>query len=226
MAGRRMTERANGLPVQRGTTLVSLLVATAVSLLCVVAALQAFRTAVLGARGSADAVRQANLSSALALQLGKLLPAAGWGLGASASPPGGVLNQDFVLLTGAALNSGTLTGTRVSIGAPGAGGNAVVWASRMDGVTTRCSALLASTVTGLVRLGPKNCASVQAALDSTWATQSSLAPAGNYGSGLRFQVTSSNCWPLGGALIRSGAQVELLNARGTFPAICLPNIHG
>jgi Tfp pilus assembly protein PilW len=210
---------------RRGVSLVSLMVALALAMICLVTALQAYRTMVVGSRSASTSARSTGSASALAVQLGRVLPAAGWGMGADKSPPGGTMNQDLVLLADATLSSsGRLSGSVQTLAAGTRSGNALAWSSLLDG-TLKCSALVSSQTLGLRLLGPKACANAAAGINSSWNDAVVLAPAGAFPL-LVFEVASSDCWPYGGPLRRSAASVHVAGVRGTLPGICLPNIHG
>lgn len=155
----------------RGVTLVSLMTGLAVSMVLVLATLMLFQRMVRAssaARG--DALADAQRSAAF-LAAGMAVQEAGFGI---AAPQAGT---HLVVLSGAALNGGTLSGSPVGEGTEG---NAVVWAEAASG-TTRCTALLSPTGSGqggLRRLGPAPCADATAWAGLAWtAAVLSDAPA-------------------------------------------------
>ncbi|BAL97117.1 hypothetical protein [Rubrivivax gelatinosus] len=212
-------------PGARGVSLVSLLVAMALSLICLVTALQAYRAVVLGSRGTGTAARVTGTASALEIQLARLLPAAGWGIGGGSATPGGTLNQHLVLLANATLSgSNSLSGSTQTLSATAHAGNAIVWATAIDG-SLACSALISRAAQGLQLLGPKPCSTAQSALNSNWDEVVTLVPQGVFPD-LGFTVGTAQCWPYGGPLKRASASVQLSGVRATLPAVCLPNIRG
>lgn len=209
----------------RGVSLVSLLVAMALALVCLVTALQAYRAVVIGSRSTSTAARVTGTASGLELQLSRLLPAAGWGIGGASAQPGGTLNQHLVLLANATL-SGTngLSGSQQTLSATAHAGNAIVWATAIDG-SLACSALISRTGQGLQLLGPKPCSTALSALGSSWDEVVTLVPQGVFPD-LGFTVGTAECWPYGGPLKRASASVQVSGVRDTLPAVCLPNIRG
>ncbi|MBK1687916.1 hypothetical protein EV684_108107 [Rubrivivax gelatinosus] len=206
-------------------SLVSLLVAMALALICLVTALHAWRAVVVGSRSTGSAARFTGTASGLEVQLAKLLPAAGWGIGGGSSNPGGTLNQHLVLLANATL-SGTngLSGSQQTLSATAHAGNAIVWATAIDG-SLACSALISRASQGLQMLGPKPCTTALSALGSSWDEVVTLVPQGVFPD-LAFSVGTAECWPYGGPLKRSSASVQVSGVRDTLSAVCLPNIRG
>ena len=138
-----------------------------------------------------------NITAALTVQLPKLLPQAGWGMNVDEETPGGRLNTDLVLLSNATFQTGRLSGNAQVIGGASSAGNALVWATAIDGAV-QCRALVATTAQGLQLLGPKSCANAAAAAGSDWGPAVSLAPA-DAASSLGFSVRTASCWPFGTA---------------------------
>lgn len=206
----------------RGFSLVSLMVGITLALICAVAALHVYRTSVLNARLAATNARSGSVAAALALQTAKLLAQAGWGMGAGLSIPGGRINTDLVLLSGASANGGQLGGSTVAIGTTPQTGNALIWASALGG-TIQCRALLLDAARGPELWGPQDCASAVAALAANWTQRTPLA-ATNVLTSPQFQVSMGTCWPFGGGLSRPGAQVQVTGTPYALPATCLPNI--
>ena len=151
---------------QRGITLISLMTGLVISMVLVLATLMLFQRMVRATTAAridaqADAQRTAAfLSASIAAQ------EAGYGIDAAQA------GTHLVVLTNAALDGSTLSGTSVSLGATG---NAVVWAENATGATgdPRCSALLAPSPSdkgGLRKLGPVTCANAAAFSDLAWTT--------------------------------------------------------
>ena len=163
-----MKSRAMPLPPpaplrQRGITLISLMTGLVISMVLVLATLMLFQRMVRATTAAridaqADAQRTAAfLSASIAAQ------EAGYGIDAAQA------GTHLVVLTNAALDGSTLSGTSASLGTTG---NAVVWAENATG-TQRCSALLAPSLSdkgGLRKLGPVTCANAAAFSTLEWTT--------------------------------------------------------
>ena len=171
-----MKSRAMPLPPtaplrQRGITLISLMTGLAISMVLVLATLMLFQRMVRATTAARmDAQADAQRSAAF-LSAGIAAQEAGYGIDAAQA------GTHLVVLTNAALDGSTLSGTSVSLGATG---NAVVWAENATGAR-RCSALLAPSGSGqggLRKLGPVLCADAAAFHALAWtALPLSDAPA-------------------------------------------------
>ena len=163
-----MKSRAMPLPPpaplrQRGITLISLMTGLVISMVLVLATLMLFQRMVRASTAARmDAQADAQRSAAF-LSAGIAAQEAGYGIDAAQA------GTHLVVLTNAALDGSTLSGTSVSLGATG---NAVVWAENATG-DLRCSALLAPSGSGqggLRKLGPVTCANAAAFSDLAWTT--------------------------------------------------------
>ena len=157
---------------QRGITLISLMTGLAISMVLVLATLMLFQRMVRATTAARiDAQADAQRTAAF-LSAGIAAQEAGYGIDAAQA------GTHLVVLTSAALDGSTLSGTLASPGtpaSPGDIGNAVVWAEKATGATgdPLCSALLAPSLSdkgGLRKLGPVTCANAAAFSDLAWTT--------------------------------------------------------
>lgn len=151
-----------------------------------------------GGLAGQDAAADAQLTAAL-LRAGLAVQDAGYGI-ASAS-----LDTQLVVLSGAALNGRTLSG---STEATGSSGNAVLWAMNTTG-TAQCAGLLFKATNGggggLYFLGPVTCSagSVSGWSSLNWtATRWADRPANQASNAynqtaISFSVASTACKPFG-----------------------------
>lgn len=209
---------------QHGFSLVSLMVGIALSLVCVVAALHTYRASVLNGRSAATHARASNATAALALQISKLLPQAGWGMGAAEANPGGKANTDLVLLQEASATTRQLGGQLVSIASGSQAGNAMVWATALEG-SVQCRALVIDPARGVELWGPQACTSAVAGHLAQWEQKVTLV-APDVLPRLQLQTTVGSCWPFGGGLARESVQVRVTGTSYALAPTCLPNIQG
>ena len=150
---------------QRGTTLISLMIGLAISMIVVLATMMLFqRTSRVTGEARRDAQADAQRSAAF-LAANMALQEAGYGINAAQT------GTHLVVLRGAQLTGTALTGTPVAVGATD--GTAVVWAENTTG-TTRCSGLLASNgnePAGLRKLGPATCTDASNFAAVAWSSQ-------------------------------------------------------
>ncbi len=150
---------------QRGTTLISLMIGLAISMIVVLATMMLFqRTSRVTGEARRDAQADAQRSAAF-LAANMALQEAGYGINAAQT------GTHLVVLRGAKLAGTALTGTPVAVGATD--GIAVVWAENTTG-TTRCSGLLAlngNEPAGLRKLGPATCTDASNFAVVAWSSQ-------------------------------------------------------
>ena len=150
---------------QRGTTLISLMIGLAISMIVVLATMMLFqRTSRVTGEARRDAQADAQRSAAF-LAANMALQEAGYGINAAQT------GTHLVVLRGAKLAGTALTGTPVAVGATD--GTAVVWAENTTG-TTHCSGLLASNgnePAGLRKLGPATCTDASNFAAVEWSSQ-------------------------------------------------------
>ena len=150
---------------QRGTTLISLMIGLAISMIVVLATMMLFqRTSRVTGEARRDAQADAQRSAAF-LAANMALQEAGYGINAAQT------GTHLVVLRGAKLAGTALTGTPVAVGATD--GTAVVWAENTTG-TTRCSGLLAlngNEPAGLRKLGPATCTDASNFAAVEWSSQ-------------------------------------------------------
>lgn len=219
----RRNQRQIRLTGSRGMSLVELMVGIALSMMTVLAAMTAYKALINNSLSSSANSKTQNVGATLSVQLSKLLPQAGWGVGAAAAAPGGTVDQDVVLLTGASLSGSALSGTASAIGAAAGTGNAIVWDSAISG-TLQCSALLIPSAGSLILLGPIACAKAAVWSTLSWTTSAGLLPADSL-PGAAFAAQKSNCWPYASvAGGQSAIKVSLTGVMSTATAVCLTNI--
>ena len=152
---------------QRGTTLISLMIGLAISMIVVLATMMLFqRTSRVTGEARRDAQADAQRSAAF-LAANMALQEAGYGINAAQT------GTHLVVLTDAQLTGTALTGTPA---AADANGTAVVWKENAMGGTdtTRCSGLLASNgnePAGLRKLGPATCTDASNFAAVEWSSQ-------------------------------------------------------
>ena len=150
---------------QRGTTLISLMIGLAISMIVVLATMMLFqRTSRVTGEARRDAQADAQRSAAF-LAANMALQEAGYGINAAQT------GTHLVVLTDAQLTGTALTGTPVAVGATD--GTAVVWAENTTG-TTHCSGLLAlngNEPAGLRKLGPATCTDASNFAAVEWSSQ-------------------------------------------------------
>ena len=150
---------------QRGTTLISLMIGLAISMIVVLATMMLFqRTSRVTGEARRDAQADAQRSAAF-LAANMALQEAGYGINAAQT------GTHLVVLRGAKLTGTAMTGTTVAVGATD--GTAVVWAENTTG-TTHCSGLLAlngNEPAGLRKLGPATCNDASNFAAVAWPSQ-------------------------------------------------------
>lgn len=147
---------------QRGVNLIELMVGMTISLIVVLAMLAIFKVTVFATAnaGKAAAKDRERLSGFFTAQ--KLLTGAGYGIDAPA------FGKDLVLLTGATLTSGQLSGSSAILGASNI--NAIVWGANVDGTQYKCQGLYAPSTGGLVRLSETACVDATKYSQLTWGS--------------------------------------------------------
>lgn len=208
---------------QRGTSLVELLVGILLSMITVLAAMGAYKALVHTSLSSAAHAKTQDVAAGLSVQLARLVPQAGWGVGAASTPMGAVANTDLVLLAGAAFSAGTLSGAAQPIDATVRSGNALVWDSAFEG-TVQCSALVAPSDGGLLLLGPVACTNAAQWAGLAWPAATTLLAADAL-PGAGFTAQRTECFPYisveGGA---SAVQVTFTGTQSAATVFCLTNI--
>jgi len=138
--------------LQRGVSLISLMVGMVISLIVILGMLAVYKTTIgvtvqAGQGATTDGQR---LSALLSAQT--VLQGAGYGI------DGAALGKDLVVLAGAGLDGGkTLTGASAGTAAP-LEGNAIVWGTKIDADGSyECSGFYAPATGGLVRLPAVAC---------------------------------------------------------------------
>lgn len=207
---------------QRGTSLISLMVGLAMSMVTTLGLLFAYKGLVTNTKEVAASSQRSNQSAALAVALGRMIQQAGWGQGVTATPPGGAADTDLVLLAGAGVNQGHLAGTPLSLGIVPQTGNAVVWDTQVNG-SQQCSALVVISG-GLMLLGPVGCSNAASWADIDWSAGTPLAPSGSFGA-LSLSAARGSCWPYGGGPgVQSAVVLQVLGLSSSASSYCLSNI--
>ncbi|MEI8034782.1 MAG: hypothetical protein WCH96_04840 [Betaproteobacteria bacterium] len=212
-------------PSSRGFSLISLMIGLSLGVIAVLAMMFAYKSLVSNALSFTQSTSLVNQSLTSALVLNRILVPAGYGIGPTLSTPGGAVNTDIVLISGASLSGQSLTGTQVSISASSASGTALVWDSNTSG-SIQCSGLIFNSNT-LSRLGPEDCTGATQWSSLTWSSSQPLTGSSSF-TGITFSVMTTTCWPyMGGTgTTKNGVQVTLngLSAYTTATTYCLPNI--
>jgi len=173
---------------QRGVTMLSLMIGMAISLIATVGLLTVYHDALqVTVHTQAHTTTDGQLASVL-MRTAASTADAGYGI----STP--TYGTHFVVLTGANLNAGTLTGTLATVPViAGNTANAVVWAT-MNGATMQCAGFYAPTIGGLEYLNPTPCTNA-----SAWGTLAWVAtPVTSQASiSVIFLIAAQSCAPYG-----------------------------
>lgn len=220
---------------QRGLSLISTLVGLLLAILSALAVMTLFRTVIQISVSAKDNATQDSVVSSGLLTAQMEIQKAGFGIESVApnctssaySSPSASANTDLILLSDAALDSGTLSGTLTSLSATAAVGNALVW-HWVDGGLNYCAGLLASGG-GLRSLRPTTCTAATDWATTAW-TSVDLIPQGRLADGFRFSdVRTAACWPFGKSTTAAGVSMVMTASNSSSglsssQTICLPNI--
>ncbi len=178
---------------QRGFNLISLMVGTVLSLVSILAMLSLYRNLIATSVVATQDARQDGQVASARLIVQRDLQSAGYGIEDAA------VGTDFVLLSGATLEDGSLTGSAATL--PGSG-NAVLW--HYETGTPQCAGFLADSSGALYRLEATSCSGNLATLDWTGIPVLAAPP----GTGALdaatfhkatddapFSVAYADCWP-------------------------------
>lgn len=227
---------------QAGFNLVSLMVGTVISMIGILAMLTIYKNLVGVSVETLQHARQDGQVTAGLLTAERELANAGFRIESAA------VGTHLMLLSGAALSGGSLSGTLQNANIPtlsatatgGATGNALVWSYKSSATATAtCVGLLINASSGTIsRLqGASGCTQASQWGSTTW-TAAQLVAAGQATSSFSARYTA--CWPYGktGDATVSAAnrlQVSLIantsttdtSAQGTYlknqSTVCLPN---
>lgn len=189
---------------QRGFTLISLMVGTVISLLSILAMLSLYKNLVYSSVTSIQSASQDGQVAAALLTAQRELMNGGFWSGSATARATSDIDNNFVLLSGATLSNGTLTGTAtaqtnfptLTSAAPnGTTGNAIVWSYQTSSTATAsCAGLLVGNGALLSISGGSNCTQASQWGSATW-TSTTLITAGQ--GSTPFSVGFATCWPYG-----------------------------
>ncbi|KPA91583.1 hypothetical protein PF66_01867 [Pseudomonas asplenii] len=190
---------------QRGFTLISLLIGTTISLISILAMLALYKNVVYNALASSQSSRQdGQVASALITAQRELMNAGFWSGSATARATSDIDNN-FILLSGALLSNGTLSGTATaqtsfptltSTAPNGISGNAIIWSYQTSATATAsCAGLLISNGALLSLKAAASCTQASTQWSSTTWTSTPLIESGQGTASL--SVGFATCWPYG-----------------------------
>ncbi|QLI81764.1 hypothetical protein HZU75_09585 [Chitinibacter fontanus] len=214
---------------QFGSTLVSLMVGVAISLIVVVGMMSMYKNTVkISAHASQDAMLNSRRTASF-LTAGINLQSAGFGIETPNS------SDEIKVITTAALSAdnkltGTLSTTTTRTG------NAIVWRSLDTGVS-KCSGLLSPAEGGLLLLNAADCANASEWNTLTWTTTQIMSAAHSkttadvtsteIDDAVLITVKTQNCTPLGISAVNGNVLVELKvknsNNLDSSQSTCLAN---
>lgn len=222
---------------QRGFNLVSLLVGVSLSMISILALLSLYKNLIGVSVQSIQDSRQDGQIAAAVLTAQRELLNAGFRIDPDTVP----VTSRVLLLSGATLNNGTLSGTAQTIGTASVVGNAMVWIYKATSTgNAACAGLLVQNGV-LIRLqGPSGCTQVSQWNSTSWVAVTLIEA--NQPSGF-FTAQYAPCWPFGKSSDTTSAatrvQVVLtaitstVDIKSTDPqpayvksksTVCLPNL--
>jgi Tfp pilus assembly protein PilW len=210
-----------------GFTLISMLVGLVIGLIGIAAMLALYRTLInTSSQITQQAAKDEQIATSSLISKQQLQQA---GFGITNATPG----TDLVVLTGATLVNGQLSGTVVASYGATVTGNAVVWDYNPTVVSATtnpagilCEGLIVTTIannatnnitTILQWLSPVSCANAAQWQALSWQSNQ-LAAIKNLGGTPSFQISPATCWPYGQTTAISSLQVnyyQFLQAAGT-----------
>jgi Tfp pilus assembly protein PilW len=224
---------------QRGFNLIGLMIGMTLSMVSILAMLSLYKNLIgVSVASIKDAKQDGQIAAGLLTAQRELLNA-GFRIDPDTTP----VPSRLLVISGAALNSGALSGTLQTIGTAPVLGNAMVWIYKASATASAtCAGLLVQSGV-LSRLqGPTGCTQVSQWNSTTW-TRTTLIEANQPNT--FFTVQYTGCWPFGKAAETTPAntatrvQVILsavsstLDANSTDPqsayvkstsTVCLPNL--
>ncbi|MCD5996711.1 hypothetical protein KDX38_24290 [Pseudomonas sp. CDFA 602] len=222
---------------QQGFNLISLMIGSSLSLVSILAMLSLYKNMVGISVSSIQDARQDGQIAASLLTAQQELRNAGFRIDPDAVP----LASRVLLVSGAALNNGTLSGTAQTLSTAARTGNAIVWIYKTSSTgTATCAGLLVQNGQ-LSRLqGATGCTQVSQWNSTTWTT-TPLIESGQPAN--FFSVQYTGCWPFGKtadttsgttrAQVTMTALTSTADANSTDPqspyvknisTVCLPNL--
>jgi len=183
--------------LQRGYTLISMLVGLLIGVITVGGMLMLYKSMVVVAKDvKTQAIHDGEVvASVLGAQVG--LQEAGFGVSATAG-------QDLIVIANAKFDKGKLTGTAAAGYDSAVRGNAVVWGYNPSGANAnpdpaayRCGGLVllgGANGAQLLALQPMACTDATSWGQLTWQTRALTSPGNMQATGL-FEALASTCWP-------------------------------
>lgn len=176
---------------QRGFNLVSLLVGVSLSMISILALLSLYKNLIGVSVQSIQDSRQDGQIAAAVLTAQRELLNAGFRIDPDTVP----VTSRVLLLSGATLNNGALSGTAQTIGTASVVGNAMVWIYKTTSTANATCAGLLVQNGALSRLqGPSGCTQVSQWNSTSWTVVPLIEA--NQPSGF-FTVQYAPCWPFG-----------------------------
>ncbi|MGY2168534.1 PilW family protein [Pseudomonas gingeri] len=190
---------------QGGFTLISLMVGTAISLVSILAMLSLYKNLVYTSAASIQSARQDGQVAAALLTAQRELMNAGFWSGSATVRASADIDNNFVLLTGAVLSNGALSGNATAqtsfpsltnASPNGITGNAIVWSYQTSATANpSCAGLLISNGALLSLKAAAACTQASAQWGSSTWTSTPLIEAGQ--GSASFSVGFATCWPYG-----------------------------
>ncbi|MGA8135941.1 MULTISPECIES: hypothetical protein [Pseudomonas] len=190
---------------QRGFTMISLMVGTVISLLSILAMLSLYKNLVYSTVTSLQSASQDGQVASGLLTAQRELMNGGFWSGSPTARATSDIDNNFVLLSGATLTNGTLTGTAtaqanfptLTSAAPnGTTGNAIVWSYQTSSAAVAsCAGLLVSNGALISINSGATCTQASAQWGSATWTSTTLIAAGQ--GTTPFSVGFATCWPYG-----------------------------
>lgn len=222
---------------QQGFNLVSLMIGTTLSMVSILAMLSLYKTIIgISVLSIQDAKQDGQIATGLLIAQRELLNA-GFRIDPVALP----VASRMLLLSGATLSNGTLTGTVQTIGTSAVIGNAMVWIYKTTATATAtCAGLLVHDGVLSRLLGPAGCTQVSQWNSTSWGA-TTLIEANQPAT--FFAVQYAGCWPFGKIADATSAATRVqvvLTATNSTPdpnssypqpayvknksTVCLPNL--
>jgi type II secretory pathway component PulJ len=229
-----------------GFTLISMLVGLVIGLLCIAAMLALYRSLInTSTQITQQAAKDGQVATGSLISQQQLQQS---GFGITNAAPG----TDLVVLTGAALANGQLSGNAVASYGATVTGNAIVWGYNptiISGTANPAGYLcegLVITSNGLQWLSPVSCTNAAQWQSLSWQSNQLATTSSLGGTTSNFQVSPATCWPYGQTTAISSLQVNYYQVPQTegstspvsastasaaqfaaipFFSVCLPNFN-
>ncbi|MEB0150626.1 prepilin-type N-terminal cleavage/methylation domain-containing protein [Pseudomonas sp. CCC2.2] len=189
---------------QDGFTLISLMVGMVISLVSILAMLSLYKNLVHSSVVSTQSARQDGQVASGLLMAQRALMNAGFWMGSSTTRASTDVDNNFVLLSGATLSNGRLSGTQITqatlpllttFATAGVSANAIVWSyqTSTSTATATCSGLVVSNGALISLKGAAGCTQASSQWTATTWTSTVLIEAGQVSP--FFSVGFATCWP-------------------------------